>query len=143
MQLARAEARRGADREALAFLGRAGEAPYTRKAAHTLAAEVRQRLGDPEAAARELRLAEALPDDAPWPDPLLGEVADLQRGKRALLKRAEDSLSEGRVAEGVSWLKELVQDYPETDWAWLRLGRALVQAGDLPGAERRCGPRFG
>ena len=136
LQLARAECARGADREGLAFLGRAGEAPFTRKAAHTLAAGVRQRLGDPEAAARELRLAENLPDDAPWPDPLLGEVADLQRGKRALLKRAEDALSDGRVAEGVTWLRELVQDYPETDWAWLRLGRALVQAGDLPGAEQ-------
>ncbi len=136
LQLARAEC---GSRRRPGWLGvtrSRARAPFTRKAAHTLAAEVRQRLGDQEAAARELRLAEELPDDAPWPDPLLGEMADLQRGKRALLKGAVDALSDGRVAEGVTWLRELVQDYPETDWAWLRLGKALVQAGDLPGAEQ-------
>jgi len=136
LQLARAECTQGAYREGLAFLGRAAEAPFTRKGAHTLAAEAHQRLGDQEAAARDLRIAEDLPDDKPWPDPFLDEVGELQRGKRALLKRAVDSLSAGRVAEGVTWLRQLVQDYPETDWAWMRLGKALVQAGDLPGAEQ-------
>jgi protein O-GlcNAc transferase len=134
--LGRAEVAQGELQESLVHLSLAAKSPSTRKGALTASAAIRRRLGDSAAAAKELQLAADLPDDPPMPDPLLEEVGQLQRGKQAILRRAEDALKAGRVPEAVQWFQDLVRDYPDTDWAWLRLGRALLQEGDNAGAEK-------
>jgi tetratricopeptide (TPR) repeat protein len=135
LQLARVHFGRGDLKECLAHLRHATQAPFTRKAAHVLAAAVYERLGDPKASTRERELALELPDDVPMPDPVVDEIDDLKRGRLARLQRAEELLASGRIPEGVQWLRDLVQDYPDSSQAWLRLGRALLQQGDLAGAE--------
>jgi tetratricopeptide (TPR) repeat protein len=134
--LGRAEVAQGQFQESLVQLDLAAKSSSTRKGALLASAAVRKRLGDSAAAARELELAADLPDDPPMPDPFLEEVGQFQRGKQALLKRAEDALNAGRIPEAVQWFQDLVRDYPDTDWAWLRLGRALLQEGDKAGAEK-------
>ena len=134
--LGRAEYARGEFQESLADLGRAADAPPTRKGALTASAVVRRRLGDAEGAEKDLLRARDLPDDPPLPDPLLDEVERMERGKHALLKRGDEALKAGRVPEAVEWFQVLVRDYPDADIAWLRLGRALLQQGDYAGAER-------
>jgi tetratricopeptide (TPR) repeat protein len=134
--LGRAEYARGEFQESLVHLGLAAKSPSTRKGALTASAAVRILLGDSTTAAKELQLGADLPDDPAMPDPLLDEVGQLQRGKQALLKRAEDALKAGRVPEAVQWFEDLARDYPDTDWVWLRLGRVLLQEGDKAGAER-------
>ncbi|MBV9125493.1 MAG: tetratricopeptide repeat protein [Planctomycetes bacterium] len=136
LQLARVLLDQGDLKECLLHLGHALDAPSTRKAAHSLAAEVHQRLHETAAADQERRLAQDLPEDSSLPDPFMDEIEDSKRGMQARLLRAEDLLAAGRVPEGVTWLRELVRDYPDSSWAWLRLGKALVQTGDLAGAEQ-------
>ena len=41
-----------------------------------------------------------------------------------------------RVPEAVQWFRDLVRNYPDTDWAYLRLGRAFLQEGDNAGAAK-------
>jgi tetratricopeptide (TPR) repeat protein len=134
--LGRTEVAQGKFQESLVQLDLAAKSPSTRKGALTALAAVHRRLGDATAAAKELQLADDLPNDPPMPDPFLEEVGELQRGKKALLRRAEDALKAGRVPEAVQWFQDLIRDYPDTDWAYLRLGRALLQEGDNAGAEK-------
>ena len=132
----RIEVTQGKFQESLVHLGLAAKSPSTRHGALTASAAVRRRLGDATAAAKELQLADDLPDDPPMPEPFLEEMGELQRGKKALLRRAEDALTAGRVPEAVQWFQDLIRAYPDTDWAYLRLGRALLLEGDNAGAER-------
>ncbi len=134
--LGRAEYARGDYQESLAHLDLAAKSPSTGKQALTASAAARRRLGDSAAADKDLQVAADLPDDPPPPDPFLEEMDQYQRGKKALLRRAEYALKEGNVPEAVRWFQVLVRDYPEADWGWLRLGRALLQVGDKAGAER-------
>jgi tetratricopeptide (TPR) repeat protein len=126
-------------REALAdslwHLDRATGDPHTRKAARLMRAEVLQQLEEFAAAAQELGGAKPLPPDQPWPDPFTEAVAALQTGKQFRLARADQLLANNRVSEAIQVLRPTVQDYPDFGWAWLMLGRALLQAKDPVGAE--------
>ena len=62
---------RGDLSDSLDHLKHSAASPHTRKAAHTLLAEVRQAQRDREAAANEVRLVSDLPEDVTWPDPLI------------------------------------------------------------------------
>src|SRR5262249_33576896 len=106
------------------------------KAAHTLLAEVHQRLGDHDAVRRELRQADRLPDDPAWPDPLYEEVSRLRTGKQAALARADQWIRQGRHDEAVGLLKQTLRDYPDAGWAHVMLGRAHLGRDDLPAAEQ-------
>jgi tetratricopeptide (TPR) repeat protein len=120
----------------LSALRRPSANPGTRKEALVLTAQVRQRLGDAEAARATLDEAAAAPPPAPWPDPVYEGVLNLRAGKQAQLDRADRLLADQRVAEAVALLRQTVKDYPESDWAWLLLGRALLTGGgDAAGAE--------
>src|SRR5206468_4561284 len=58
----------------LYYLRHAASSPFARRAAHLLLAKVYQRQGKTPAAAEELRQVAELPEDPPWPDPLLEPV---------------------------------------------------------------------
>src|SRR5262249_11127235 len=111
----------------LAHRDRAAASPLTRKRAHILRAEVQRRRGDPSAAERERRVAEDLPVDPEAPDPVLEALEWLQGGRHSGLAQASRLLKQGRGAEAVALLGDLVGDYPDSASAWLGLGRALIQ----------------
>ncbi len=134
--LARLAAGRNDMAESLSHLEAAAAHPMTRKAAQTLLAEVHQRRGDTEAAARAARRAADLPEDPDPPDPYLDEMESYQVGKPAQLTRASKLLRQRREKEAVALMRQAVRDYPDSASCWLGLGRALVQAREYREAEQ-------
>jgi tetratricopeptide (TPR) repeat protein len=120
----------------LAHLRRAADSALTQQRARSLLAEVERRRGAADAAEREQRVAADLPPDPEPLDPVLEELERFRVGRQARLARASTRLKQGRAAEAVALLGELVRDYPDSTSAWLGLGRALVQQGNYPAAER-------
>jgi tetratricopeptide (TPR) repeat protein len=120
----------------LAHLREAREDPRTRKAAHMFLAEVQQRLGDRPAAEEALRQARQLPDDAPWPDPLAEPIRELIVGHLEVVTHAATLLQQGEVAQAIPLLRQAIEDYPESSWARILLGRAWLRAGNLTESER-------
>jgi tetratricopeptide (TPR) repeat protein len=119
----------------LAQLRQCADHPFTRKAASVLMAEIDQRLGDKPAVAQHLHRTDRLPDDPVWPDPFVEELERLKRGRQACIAHMENLLAQNRVAEAVRFLRERVQDDPHADWAWLWLGRLLIQQEQFAAAE--------
>jgi tetratricopeptide (TPR) repeat protein len=137
--LARIAEQRGELSDSIAYLDRCVKDPRTRKAAHSLLARIYERRGDKQAAEGELRQAQALPNDAPWPDPFQMEISQLRVGKRVELERADRLLHQNQPAQAVLLLKEVVRKYPDEAWAWEMLGRAYLSRQQLPEAERALG----
>ena len=135
LDLARVAFERGQFRETIAQLERSLEDAHTRKAAHNLLAQTYERLADPSRAEQELRRANELPNDAPWPDPFWDEMTQVRVGKQASLARADRLLHQGRYREALQFLKRLVQDYPDAAWAWVMIGRAYQGMNDYPAME--------
>jgi tetratricopeptide (TPR) repeat protein len=133
--LGRVENQRDDPAASLADLQRAAADPHARKAAALLMAEVHQRLGDAAAAEQDLRTANDLPADAPWPDPLVQEASGAATGQLVLLARANQLLMEDHVMEAVALLQQILRDYPEADRAWFLLGKGLMRENNLAGAE--------
>jgi tetratricopeptide (TPR) repeat protein len=121
--------------EAREHLARAARLRPDVKAAHTLLAMAHERLGDPAAARRELRLAAGCPENALWHDPFLGEALGLRVGKNADLARARDLLEAARKEEAVALLRKVTGAYPEAADAWAKLAAACNRAGDPAAAE--------
>jgi tetratricopeptide (TPR) repeat protein len=126
----------------LGHLRQCADHPSTRKAAAALLAEAEQRArrtegGAQESALRAPRSALPIPfEDSVWPDPFVDEVEQLKRGRQACIARMESLLGQNRVSEAVRFLWERVQDKPDADWAWLWLGRLLIQQEQFVAAER-------
>lgn len=100
-----------------------------RKQAHLLAAEAYRRLGEKARADAIEERARTFPDDFPWPDPLVAEVDRLQVGRRMRLMQAEALEREGRGAEAVQLLEQVVQQSPGDAEAWLLLGQMQRRMG--------------
>ena len=133
--LARVESQTNDPKAALTHLERAAADPHARKAALLLRAEIHQRLGDADAAERDLHAADALPDDAPWPDPLVQEAAEQATGQLVRVTRANELLREDRVPQAVALLHEILLDYPDSAQAWFLLGKGLIRENALTAAE--------
>ena len=136
--LARLAVRRGDLEKGRVHLERTVGDPHAQKASRQLLVEVEQRLGK-EPSAEELREVTRLPEDAVWPDPFWDEAAQLRTGMKARLGQAERLIRQGRALEAVSLLQPIVQDYPESYYAWLTFGRALIKQRNLPAAETGLG----
>jgi tetratricopeptide (TPR) repeat protein len=134
--LARVAYRKGNLETTFRHLSVARTDPRTQKAAHLFLAEIQQRSGNATAAEEARRQAAGLPDDPIWPDPFVEEVAQLRTGKQAALERADKKLRRGRISEAVSLLQDTVRAYPDSDWAWYLLGKALNQRQDWLAAEQ-------
>ncbi len=133
--LARVESQTNDPKAALPQLERAAADPHARKAALLLRSEVHQRLGDADAAERDLQAADALPDDAPWPDPLVQEAAEQATGQLVRLTHANELLREDRAPQAVALLHDILLDYPDSAQAWFLLGKGLIRVNDLAAAE--------
>ncbi len=133
--LGRVENQRDDPKASLANLELAATDPHARKAVALLTAEVHQRLGDGAAAERDLRTANDLPPDAPWPDPLVQEALGAATGQLVLLAQANQLLMEDHVPEALALLQQILHDYPDADRAWFLLGKGLTRENNLAGAE--------
>ncbi len=132
-QIARA---RGRLAVSLDQLRRAAEQPGTRKAAHTLLAEVYAQMSGHEADAEKERDTVAhLPDDPPATDPYTQEAVELRVGKRARIERAYQLRQAGQCREAVTLLQDTIRRYPDFDLAYLSMGEALLDRGDYRSAE--------
>jgi tetratricopeptide (TPR) repeat protein len=119
----------------LPYLRAARDGPFTHKAATHLLAEVYGRSGE-EGALHDLGDVAGLPDDPPWPDPFVEEVERLQVGLQVVLAQADELLQQGRGGDAVGLLQQAVERRPESDQAWLTLGRTLIRLSDYPAAQR-------
>jgi tetratricopeptide (TPR) repeat protein len=107
--------------------------PCARKKSAIAMAELNRRAGRAKDADGFDYAAGLLPPDQPWANPFAAEVADLQRGRRVLMKQyvAEEAAREYRAAFHTA--TALADQYPSVETQMLLL-RALVNAQDYPAA---------
>jgi tetratricopeptide (TPR) repeat protein len=134
--LARIAAARDRPRQGLADLHQAAAGDHCRKAAYTLLAQIHRRLGNANEEKEAMRRAAELPDDAPWPDPFVESIENLQVGEHATLKRAARLINQDRMGEGLQLVRQMVRDYPRSYGAWLMLGQGLLKGQDFGDAEQ-------
>jgi tetratricopeptide (TPR) repeat protein len=120
------------DRAAEVLLGLARN-PYARKKSAMAMAELRRRAGKAKDADGFDYAAGLLPPDHHWANPFAQEVADLRRGRRALMDRyvGQEAAREDRAA--VHTATALADQYPSVETQMMLL-RALVNAGEYPAA---------
>jgi tetratricopeptide (TPR) repeat protein len=122
--------------DCLTHLRQATDDPRTRKAAHTFLAVLQQRRGDRAAAEKALADAQSLPDDAPWPDPLAESVQSMVVGHLEAITHAAALLQQNQAEQAISLLQRAIEDYPESSWARVLLGRAWLRLHNLSAAEQ-------
>jgi tetratricopeptide (TPR) repeat protein len=110
--------------------------PAARRSALTLHAQLLRRQGNLTAARRELARAIDLPREPDWPDEYVAEALPYKVGESARLQQAEHLLDQGRPADSIQRLREIVQTYPRSARAWTLLGWAQLMQQDLPAAEK-------
>jgi tetratricopeptide (TPR) repeat protein len=107
-------------------LAACAEDVHARKQAAALAAQAWRQQGEPDSAREARRRSEELPEDLPWPDPVVEEVEALQVGIQVRLAHADALVRQGHP-EGLLLLEQLVEERPEHARAWLLLGRTLLR----------------
>jgi tetratricopeptide (TPR) repeat protein len=132
--LGRLAYQRGNLPDGLAHLNRSASSKLTQKAAGILLAQVYQQFGDTAAASREQARAADLPNDPPWPDPIVEETWSLRVGKQARLARLTALRQRGGASEVRTFAAKLEDDYP--DVYWLVEGRLQMDKGELAAAEQ-------
>jgi tetratricopeptide (TPR) repeat protein len=127
---------RGDLQAAAALAQQCTEDRRTARAAWSLLALLRQRLGDAEAARQASNQAELLPPDAPAPDPFENEVATSRADPRDLSDRAQKLLTSRRLADATPLIQKLVRDHADFSEGWLLQGRLQLLQKDLVAAEQ-------
>lgn len=101
---------------------------------HRLLAQVYQRAARHAAATVELDRAERSPNELGWDDPLAAEVLALRVDTPAIIQTAEALLSQKQFAQAIAILEDTLAEDDREPQLFAVLGRALVQAGQLPRA---------
>lgn len=87
-----------------------------------------RRLGDAEQA--EAMRQQALAQNEPiWGDPYMAEVKGYETGLKTYLVRADLLFGNGEFDESIAILRSTLQKYPDSVWAKIYLGRALIRIG--------------
>ncbi len=107
--------------------------PYARKKSAIAMAELSRRAGRAKDADGFDYAASQLPPDHHWPNVFADEVADLRRGRRALMNRYVTQETAHEDKANVRTATALADQYPSVETQLLLL-RALVNAGDYPAA---------
>jgi tetratricopeptide (TPR) repeat protein len=107
--------------------------PCARRKSAIAMAELSRRTGKPKDADGFDYAAGLLPPDQPWANPFAAAVAELWRGRRALMDRyvAQEAAHQAKAV--VHTATALADLYPSVETQMLLL-RALVNAGDYPAA---------
>jgi tetratricopeptide (TPR) repeat protein len=118
--------RRGELKESLEHLTKAAEHPSSKRAANLLLAQVHLALGDRDASLAARGTATRNRDES-WPDPFLGEVSRLRVGLKASLAKADWLYDHGVYDQAIEIMQRAVRDYPDSEWAWIVLGKSLIK----------------
>jgi len=110
--------------------------PTTRRASHTVLAEVAARRGDSATAAIHQAVLADLPKDVPWEDPYLESIQKRQVSQFLRLDRANQLITRQQFGEAELLLAEILKADPQSDEAYLDLGRLYSAAGDPVRAEK-------
>lgn len=113
--------------------------PHAAKRASMNLATVCERLGDRTSAERYAKMAQRLPTDKDWPDPLAAEYAPLAQRKPNRYGEAEQLEKEGRLTEAAQHAERLVQQYPDDYYPHLMMGRILGPLDRFESAEQHLG----
>jgi tetratricopeptide (TPR) repeat protein len=106
---------------------------YARKKSAIAMAELSRRAGRTTDAEGFDYAAGLLPPDRNWANPFAAEVADIRRGRKALMNRYFAQEAAGEVRAAVHTGTALADEYPSVETQMLLLG-ALVNARDYPAA---------
>lgn len=109
--------------------------PRVRKTYQIVWAELQQRLGKKEEAEKARRIAQRLPEDINWVDPIVQQVVSLRAGKQNAVNRASYLLQVGADRQAVALLEKAAQSYPDSDAIWSLLGTAYLKQGQFAKAE--------
>jgi tetratricopeptide (TPR) repeat protein len=111
------------------LLGTLRNDPFARKKAAAELARIARARGEAKRAEEEAGVAARLPDDEPWPDPLLDNVYVLQTGQRGPLREVTRLERAGRHDEAARALTDLLADYPDDPKLLIGLASNLTAAG--------------
>lgn len=107
--------------------------PYARKKSAIAMAQLSRRAGRAKDADGYDYAASLLPPDAHWANPFAAQVAELFRGRRALMHLVVDQESAHETKAAVRTATALADQYPSVE-SQMMLLRALVNAEDYPAA---------
>ena len=120
--------------ECLSSCRKAEAAGGPRKETALLMAAAERHAGHNERADALLSAAEKLGNPA-WRDPFFADAMQLQTGLKPQLVRADRLFGKQKIDESIALLSKTVNEYPDSVWAKLLLGRALIRARRLPEAD--------
>ncbi len=132
---ARIALRAGRLDECLREVELAGYQRPAQKPVHELRAEVYSRQRRRDDAESERRMAAAAPN-ASWPGPYDDEIESLQTGLKIALSKADRLYVIGRTEASIDVLKPTLEEYPQSEWAWILVGRAQIRLRQLDEAEQ-------
>jgi tetratricopeptide (TPR) repeat protein len=136
LDLGRLAILRGQWQLALEHLDACTDDVHMQRLAHTLRAEVWTHLHQPDKARAEQQQAEQAPQDEPWVDPFMAEVARMQRGLPARLQQIHERFARREYSQALRLLEETTKRYPQAPAPWLLAGDVWRQMGRLDRAER-------
>ena len=137
--LARLCAQRGESDKSFEHLEYSVHAPVGSRGSHELLAELNERRGDQTKADEHRRAAESV-QRRTWPDPFVDEAKRLQTGLQRLLEVSAHLLLEDRINDAMKLLEKAIQEYPESQRAFVLLAKAYAKQKDWSAAEEtlRC-----
>jgi tetratricopeptide (TPR) repeat protein len=104
------------------YLTAARASPYAKKKATAELAKLARDRGDNATAAAYDRESADLPDDAPWPDPLLDRTLELQVGHRRRERETIELERAGRFQEAVDIYLRQIEEDPTAASAYTKAG---------------------
>ena len=125
--------------ECLRHLDAVVDAPPAQKQVCALRLLAYGRLGDTAGAKREQDRLAKLPDEPPWPDPLLDKLTNFQVGILPRLTKAEALIQQRQSQEAIILLHKAIRDYPNSESAYGLLGQCLAMRGNYAEAEEALG----
>ncbi|RIK83894.1 MAG: hypothetical protein DCC68_02705 [Planctomycetota bacterium] len=131
---ARIALRGGRLEECLREVELAGYARPAQKPVHELRAEAFSRQGRKTDAEAERRMAAGVAQVA-WPGPYDDDLDSLRTGLKVALSRADRYYVNGKPQASIDVLNDVVKEYPESEWAWILLGRAQIKLRRLDEAQ--------
>jgi len=129
------EVQQSAWRKAEAIFHVCIDSPFTRRKSRVQLCAIAQRLGHTGEAQRLTRETESLPEDLPFPDPIISRMLNREFGRQRKFSDADRLEREGRLREAIPILESLVAEQRDAvSLLALALARAKLQ--DLRGAEQ-------
>jgi tetratricopeptide (TPR) repeat protein len=132
-RVARLLAERGRTEDAIRVYRTLAKTPYAQQKSAVALAELYRRLGKATEAAGYEHAAGLLPADVPWPNPYANPVAEVRRGRAALMDTYFAQEKAQDVAGVVATATTLTDQYPSVETQLLLL-RAMVNTGDFTAA---------